>query len=101
LSSVWVVCLSLSACFLILAQEYPVRWVDQVKAMEEKLVELGMGGQFTYLFPDNGGPDAADAAKAEALGLGDRLVSDIHVGAGGAMAEAENLFQSRPYYHQG
>eukprot|EP00048_Salpingoeca_helianthica_P022073 m.16259 g.16259 ORF g.16259 m.16259 type:complete len:806 (-) comp6848_c0_seq2:62-2479(-) len=82
-------------------EEYPVHWVDQVTAMEEKLVELGMGGQFTYLFPDNGGPNAVDAARAEKLGLGDRLVSDIHVGAGGAMAEAEALFQRNPSYHQG
>jgi hypothetical protein len=76
-------------------------WVDQVAAMEQRAAQLGLADTITYMFPDNNGPNKADAARAEALGLGDHLVSDLHVGAGGAIPEAEALFSSNPAYHQG
>ena len=40
----------------------------------------------------NGYLNATDLAKAAKLGLGDHLVADLHVGATGAVAEAEKFF---------
>lgn len=82
-------------------EEYPPLWVDQVAAMEERAASLGLPHTITYMFPSNGGPNREDATRAEALGLGDMLVSDLHVGAGGAIPEAQRLFDSNPSYHQG
>jgi hypothetical protein len=45
-----------------------------------------------YIFPDNGGMNSADAKRAAGLKLGKRLVTDLHVGAGGALPVASGLF---------
>ena len=47
------------------------------------------------MFPTNDGPNVGDAARAQALGLGDHLVSDIHDGYTGAVEMSEQLFQVR------
>jgi alpha-L-arabinofuranosidase len=101
----------------------------QVAAMEAVAAEVGMPKTFYYstylprdvvdlvnfapprdgdvplclapVFPNNPGPNAQDAAKAQALGLGDHVVTDIHVGAGGGIEAAEALFASNPAYSQG
>jgi hypothetical protein len=71
---------------------YNTRFVEQVAAMEAKATELGMPKTLFYLFPDNSYLNATDLAKAEALGLGEHLVVDLHVGATGAPAAAAQFF---------
>jgi len=82
-------------------EQYNTNYVEQVAAMEAKAASLGMPNTLYYMFPSNGGPNAQDAAKAEALGLKDHVVSDIHVGASGGMEAAIDLFASNPSYQQG
>lgn len=60
--------------------------------MEAKATELGMPKTLYYLFPDNSYLNTTDLAKAEALGLGEHLVVDLHVGATGAPAAATQFF---------
>lgn len=62
--------------------------------MEAKATELGMPKTLFYLFPDNSYLNATDLARAEALGLGEHLVVDLHVGATGAPAAAAQFFAS-------
>ena len=71
---------------------YNTRFVEQVAAMEAKATELGMPKTLYYLFPENSYLNATDLAKAEALGLGEHLVVDLHVGATGAPAAAAQFF---------
>ena len=73
-------------------EEYNTNYVEQVIAMEARANAVGIPNQLHYMFPDNGGLNAADAAKAAALKLGKRLVTDLHVGAGGALPVADQLF---------
>jgi len=52
-----------------------------------------------YMFPDNGGLNAADAAALVAAIGADavpRILPDLHVGAGGAVEEARGLFAHPP-----
>jgi len=54
---------------------------------------------FRYMFPTNGysGVDAADAIKAVAAGLPiERILVDLHEGAGGAVGHATALFANPP-----
>ena len=60
--------------------------------MEAKAKELGMEDTLTYIFPSNSGPNSADAPALADLGLGDRLVVDIHDGAKGGVERAESIF---------
>ena len=51
------------------------------------------------MFPENGGLNTADAARALAVGgagLAARIMPDLHVGAGGAVEAAEALFANPP-----
>eukprot|EP01047_Picozoa_sp_COSAG01_P072234 COSAG01_NODE_11433_length_1936_cov_1.706042_1_plen_102_part_10 len=73
---------------------YNFRFIDQVTAMEARASELGMAKQLYYLFPHNTYLEPADLAAAEALGLGDHLLLDIHVHATGAMEQAEQFFEN-------
>ena len=61
-----------------------MKFVDQVTAMEQRASELGMPKKLYYIFPDNPYLNAADLIEAEKLGLGDHLVTDLHVGSTGA-----------------
>jgi alpha-L-arabinofuranosidase len=72
-------------------EQYNPAYLDQVKAMEERAQAVG-ADRLHYIFPSNGGLNAADATKAAALKLGDRLATDIHVGAKGAIAVSTGLF---------
>jgi len=60
------------------------RFLDQVKAMEARAAQVGMNETLHYyLSPGPSGHDYPDAAlieQSQALGLGDRLAWDIHVG---------------------
>lgn len=51
--------------------------------MEARAKKIGVGGQLKYLFPSGWnavpqGVNASDAPKAAELGLGDRLLCDLH-----------------------
>ena len=81
----------------LFASQYNTRFVEQVKAMEERATALGMPSELYYLWPSNGPYlNATDLAKAEALGLGEHLVIDVHSLATGATALAEKLFAGPP-----
>jgi hypothetical protein len=67
--------------------------------MEARANAIGRANELTFMFPDNNGLSASDLAKAAAAGLPmNRLGADIHVGAGGAVAEAEAGFAKAPAY---
>lgn len=70
--------------------------------MEAKAKELGQGGKLYYMNPNNAHwlkPD--DAAKVEAIGVKDHAVMDIHLGGGGGVEMAENMFNTYPNYTMG
>lgn len=69
----------------------------QVKAMEERAAKIGKPKFFYYMSPNNAKwLTPTEAAEVEALGLGDHVVSDMHVGAGGGVGVAENMFKQWP-----
>ena len=56
------------------------------------MTEAGIG-----MSPDNAKwLNATQAAEVEALGLGDHVVADMHVGAGGGVVVAQTLFKTFP-----
>eukprot|EP01044_Picomonas_judraskeda_P008898 COSAG03_NODE_1049_length_4950_cov_49.608534_2_plen_611_part_00 len=64
-------------------EQYNPDFVEQVAAMEARAKKVGMGGKLNYLFPSSWnavpqGVNATDAPKAAALGMGDRLLCDLH-----------------------
>lgn len=64
--------------------------------MEQRAAEVG-APPLHYMFPDNGGLNAADAQRAVQLGLPvARIMPDLHVGAGGAVEAAASLFANPP-----
>eukprot|EP00051_Salpingoeca_urceolata_P021197 m.328061 g.328061 ORF g.328061 m.328061 type:complete len:807 (-) comp19750_c0_seq31:149-2569(-) len=76
-------------------EQYNTVFVEQVAAMEARARTVGMGGKLYYMFPQNKYLNPADLAKAEALGLKDHLLADLHVGGGGAVEESQALFQNK------
>jgi hypothetical protein len=72
-------------------EEYNNDFVEQVQAMEAKAKAIGVPRKIYYLFPDNAGMSAADAAKAKALGLGDQLLVDLHNRAEGGAGEIDKV----------
>lgn len=76
-----------ASIFEIGNEERPSNWLQVVTAMEARAAPLGR--ELTYIYPDNNGISAGDLAKAAAAGLPlARMGADIHVGTGGAVAEA-------------
>ena len=73
-------------------EQYNSNYLEQVKAMETRAQAVGATDQLHYIFPSNSGLNAADCLKAAELKLGSRLVTDLHVGAGGALPVADALF---------
>ena len=69
-------------------EEYNGDYLAQVEAMEASAARVGAAGQLRYMFPDNPGVTGDDVARAARLGLGARLVTDVHVGAGGGLKAA-------------
>jgi hypothetical protein len=70
--------------------------------MEARALMLGKPNFFQYIFPDNLGPNASDAARANSLGLDTtRMLADLHVGYGGAVEQAAADYAADPSYHQG
>lgn len=75
---------------------YNTLYPAQVKAMEERATKLGKPKFFYYLSPNNAKwLNSSQAAEVEALGLGDHVVSDEHVGAGGGVEKADELFNTQ------
>jgi len=72
-------------------EQYNGDYLAQVAAMEERANAVG-AAKMHYMFPSNNGVTGKDVAAAAALRLGDRLVTDLHVGAGGALDSARSLF---------
>jgi hypothetical protein len=78
--------------------QYNLDFVEQIAAMEARAKAVG-APPFRYMFPTNGysGVDAADATKAVAAGLPiERILVDLHEGAGGAVGHATALFENPP-----
>jgi len=83
-------------------EQYNSLYPQQVQAMEARATKLGMPKHFYYMNPNNAKwLNAPDAAAVEALGLGDHVVSDMHVGAGGGVTRAQALFDQFPNYTMG
>ena len=78
-------------------EQYNPAFVEQVLAMEARSQQLHTP-PLRYMFPDNGGLNAGDAARlmAAAPGVVSRILPDIHIGAGGAVGEAAGLFANPP-----
>lgn len=79
------------------SEQYNPSYPEQVAAMEAKAKQLGHSKEFFYMNPNNAHwlhPD--DAAKVEALGVKDHAVMDIHLGGGGGVEMAENMFNLYP-----
>jgi alpha-L-arabinofuranosidase len=64
-------------------EQYNHLFVAQVTAMEERATAIGIPKTLHYIFPDNPYLKPTDLAAAEKLGLGDHLITDLHVGATG------------------
>ena len=84
-------------------EQYNPNYVEQVAAMEAKAVELGIGGTFHYMFPQNNFLNQADLTKAAALSprLDSQMVADVHIGGGGAVEAARKLFASNTSFKMG
>ena len=76
-------------------EQYNDQFVEQVAAIEARAKKIGISAELQYIFPQNMGMNATDSARAEALGLGDRLLTDIHDGSGGGVRIAEKVFAVR------
>uniref|UniRef100_A0A7S4F1N6 non-reducing end alpha-L-arabinofuranosidase n=2 Tax=Chrysotila carterae TaxID=13221 RepID=A0A7S4F1N6_CHRCT len=80
-------------------EQYNPFFVEQVAAMELRAKQLG-APPLRYIFPStyNALPTDADLERMASLGLPfERILMDIHVGAGGALAVAKNLFSRTKY----
>lgn len=53
------------------------------------------------MFPSNNYLNQEDGDRAEALGLKDHLLPDIHIGGGGAVETAEKLFSQHTNWSMG
>jgi len=82
-------------------EEYNENFVSQMHAMEERASQIGLGVDLFYFFPNNHGLNETDAAKLLQLGLpAQQVLPDIHVGAEGAIPDAENVFAMMPHFPQ-
>jgi hypothetical protein len=74
-------------------EQYNHLFLEQVRAMEARAAAVGIPATLHYIFPDNPYLNKGDdLAQAEAMGLRDRLITDLHVGATGGVAMARQLF---------
>eukprot|EP01046_Picozoa_sp_COSAG06_P059461 COSAG06_NODE_12306_length_1397_cov_0.942219_2_plen_167_part_00 len=65
--------------------------------MEARAVQIGMPGHFYYLSPNNAQwLNSSQADEVQALGLGDHVLSDMHVGSTGGVETAQTLFDKFP-----
>jgi len=92
-------------------EQYNANFADQVAAMESRAKKIGLAPKtLRYLWPQGPGdspgrpsfaPSAADAKAINALGLGSRIMSDIHGPAIGGVAKAEQVFSTAATKHWG
>ena len=76
-------------------------FVAQVSAMEARATSLGRPGQLRWMYPTNDGVSAATASALVAAGIApNRVMPDIHIGAGGALAVAQADFAANPAFGQ-
>ena len=81
-------------------QENP-DFVAQVESMEARATALGRAGELRFMYPTNQGVSQSTAAALLAAGFNaSRFAPDIHVGAGGAIAEATADFNANPAFAQ-
>ena len=64
------------------ASQINTKFVEQVKAMEARAVEVGVGGKLSYIWPSHYAYNfsflnATNALRAEELGLKDRILNDV------------------------
>ena len=70
--------------------------VDKIAAMEKRSRELNTP-PLTYINPDVRGLSTAEAERAVSLGLAaERIVTDVHVNAGGGVGAALGRFSHPP-----
>ena len=80
-------------------EQYNPNFVQQVAAMEAKAASLSYKPSWFYMFPDNGGMNAADQAAAVAAGLPiERIATDVHVGSAGGVQQIGGLFEKYPSF---
>lgn len=78
------------------------RFVEQVKAMEERARAVGVGEKLSYIWPSHYAfnfsfLNTSNGLLAEELGLKDRILNDIHTGVGDDMVgKALWQFRRRP-----
>eukprot|EP00040_Diaphanoeca_grandis_P032005 m.192845 g.192845 ORF g.192845 m.192845 type:complete len:808 (-) comp32486_c0_seq1:486-2909(-) len=83
-------------------EQYNPMYADQVAAMESRAAGLGMANTMFYMNPNNARwLNPADAAKVEKVGIKDHAVMDEHVGGGGGVEIAKNMFAKFPNYTMG
>ena len=65
--------------------------------MEERATKIGKPKFFYYMSPNNANwLNESQSEEVESLGLGDHVVADMHVGAGGGVEKATQLFNKFP-----
>ena len=87
-------------------EQINTRFLEQVEAMETRAKLLGKGKQFHYVWPGGNygvppggnlsGNHTGQSAAVEALGLGTQVLTDLHVGAGGGVQAAAEIFSQFP-----
>jgi alpha-L-arabinofuranosidase len=99
-------------------EQYNTFFPDQVRAMEARAKQVGVGGELYYISPANGDwfkLNATEGDAAEALQMGDHLLEDFHVGGGvstganwsetthmgGAVDGSRQLFANNTAWHEG
>jgi hypothetical protein len=87
--------------WLVGNEEYNPSFIPQVSAIMERFDTIGVANPLYFMFPENGGMNSTDAARAVAAGLPiPRIMPDLHVGAGGAVAGAISDFNAMPNFPQ-
>ena len=90
-------------CARALVQANPF-FIDQVRAMEAAAQSIAGVPPLRYIYPGVGdqGLRPVDKRRARNLKLPiERILTDLHVGTGGAVAQARALFAADPFFKQG
>ena len=92
------------AAFELGNEQHNPSFVAQASAMERRARAIGGVPPLRYIYPGVGtqGLTPADKRRARALGIpAERILTDLHVGAGGAVQQARELFAADPTFRQG
>jgi parallel beta-helix repeat protein len=85
-------------------EQHNPSFIDQVLAMESRKKAIGGVPPLRYIYPGVGtqGLSATDKRRARELKLPvECILTDLHVGAGGAVQQARELFAADPSFRQG